>query len=233
MTDAAWYSWLSGFLDAEGCFAIHSQGYPLYTIALRDDDLSVLETIQERVGGSIHRESLQSRRDRGEHCNDVAKLSIGARAAATRLRDGLLETTKSGTWCNWLAGFLDGEGCFYSAYSGAPHRIQVLLSVTQRLDSRSALEMLHRRHGGFLYFDADRRYAANRRAQVRWTVSNHTAVGVRDALNEGIGLQTKKAAEFEVWSKALDAKIAGATKEQMMEYKQKLSDMKKYTEAKP
>lgn len=93
--------------------------------------------------------------------------------------------------------------------------------------------MLHRRHGGFLYFDADRRYAANRRAQVRWTVSNHTAVGVRDALNEGIGLQTKKAAEFEVWSKALDAKIAGATKEQMMEYKQKLSDMKKYTEAKP
>jgi hypothetical protein len=52
--------WLAGFIDGEGCFTIiqHANGSweVKFYLSLRDDDMSVLEEIQDRLGiGRIYR----------------------------------------------------------------------------------------------------------------------------------------------------------------------------------
>ena len=54
--DSGFGHWLSGFTDGEGCFSYHknSNGYvPQFAIAIRDDDMAVLEAIKDTLGVGI------------------------------------------------------------------------------------------------------------------------------------------------------------------------------------
>jgi hypothetical protein len=60
-TDDQFGWWLAGFVDGEGCLFIDNRGSVSLRIALRADDLPVLQEIQSRLGvGSVHRSAKAS-----------------------------------------------------------------------------------------------------------------------------------------------------------------------------
>jgi hypothetical protein len=101
---------------------------------------------------------------------------------------------------HWLAGFIDGEGCFH-VHRKPQGTFDCQFSISLRGDDLPILERCQRETG--LGTIATQQREPNPIA--RWTVSSKAqCVGLRDLLR-AFPLRAKKAREFETWSDALDA----------------------------
>jgi site-specific DNA-methyltransferase (adenine-specific) len=99
---------------------------------------------------------------------------------------------------HWLAGFIDGEGCFH-IHRKPQGTFDCQFSISLRGDDMPILERCHRMTGlGTL---ALTKTAGNPKA--RWTVSSKAAcLALRDLLR-AFPLRAKKAHDFELWSEAV------------------------------
>ena len=108
-----WRDWFAGFVDGEGCFVVerskHSTGSigytPRFSIVLRDDDRTVLETIQAQLGvGSITQMSNARRRANGTSKGaDALQFRVHGRncVEVVRALDGRMCSKKADEFYIW------------------------------------------------------------------------------------------------------------------------------------
>lgn len=108
---------------------------------------------------------------------------------------------------HWLAGFVDGEGHFGILSKGA-HAYACRFSVSLRSDDLAILEECQQRTGlGSIYRRPQR---AGARPCAVWTVASHQHCDALAAVFRRYPLRSKKARDFEVWCRALEAwKVVG------------------------
>ena len=95
----------------------------------------------------------------------------------------------------WLAGFIDGEGCFTANGPNRP-----VFAIGLRWDDRAILEALQDVFGGYLFDDPRRNNdGANRQQAVKWQLKGYEQVlGIVDYLDR-FPLRAKKAQQYDEW----------------------------------
>lgn len=102
---------------------------------------------------------------------------------------------------HWLAGFVNGEGCFNIGMWARTKCIRITFNIALRNDDAAILEEIHRRTGlGTL-----QRYGARGRsqAQVRWSVCNKRDCVRLVEIFDRYPLRAKKARDFAIWREAV------------------------------
>jgi hypothetical protein len=109
---------------------------------------------------------------------------------------------------HWLAGFIDGEGCFCITYRGPDSTNKVcMLSVALRADDRPLLEEIQRQTGvGKIYGSPGR---GRTKPYARWIVKNQPEVLQVVELLTRYPLRGKKAKDFETWKAAVEVWCSG------------------------
>ena len=106
---------------------------------------------------------------------------------------------------NWLAGFIDGEGCFLIARrtrrEGAYPYFSPAMRLAIRADDRPALELIQATTGiGRLY---DHAGGGARNPSSAWAVNRKDDCARLVQILDAHPLRAKKAAEYAVWRKAV------------------------------
>lgn len=111
---------------------------------------------------------------------------------------------------HWFAGFFDGEGSFgiYPANvkRGRASGWRCLAKISLRADDRPILEEITAKIGlGWIYLDkkGTAAAAAGRNPNVGWFVQNRVSCMALVDVFERYPLRAKKAADFEVWARAV------------------------------
>lgn len=150
-----------------------------------------------------------------------------------------MATTDSLFW-SWLAGFIDGEGCFTLTVS-ASQTFVIRCSIALRADDWPVLRRIQEQTGvGTLRISANQSPAnrPNSNAAVRWSTQTiDECLVLRDGLASVGGLRAKKSSDFALWGQALDlidqqggGRHSGAWAT-LMALKQKLHQVKRYDPA--
>jgi hypothetical protein len=102
----------------------------------------------------------------------------------------------------WLAGFIDGEGCFsrYTSKRGAPYRPK--FSIGLRQDDLPILLALRAEFGGSIN-DGCTNWERNLQ-QMRWQISAAADLKRLVAYLDRFPLRAKKADQFSEWRKQFD-----------------------------
>jgi len=96
---------------------------------------------------------------------------------------------------DWLAGFADGEGCFYlSCTKGGSHRCNFRLKL--RRDDRGVLELAATRTGLGSVYDV-------KKYQAEWMVVRKADCARLVEIFETFPLRAKKSRDFVVWAQAV------------------------------
>lgn len=99
---------------------------------------------------------------------------------------------------HWLAGFMDGEGCFYLTKSTTgSHRCQVRIKL--RADDRPILDECVRRTGCGYVVGVKSKYGP----QVEWMVVRKADTARMVDIFRAFVLRAKKRRDFEIWSEAV------------------------------
>lgn len=101
---------------------------------------------------------------------------------------------------HWLAGFVDGEGCFFIWLHGTDNQA-CILSVALRSDDRPILEEIQRRLGIGGIHDSHKRGNINPTSQ--WVVAKQSEVAQLVRLFDRYPLRAKKARDFMIWREAV------------------------------
>ena len=114
----------------------------------------------------------------------------------------MMTTSISDEFGHWLAGFIDGEGCFHiKRVGGDGGSFICTFIIGLRQDDRPILEEIRERTGlGSLY--VTRRGG---RAQVRWEVARKDECVRLAELLQVYPLRAKKARDLAIWVEALRA----------------------------
>jgi len=122
---------------------------------------------------------------------------------------------------DWLAGFIDGEGCFII---GAGDAIRFRCCIALRDDDSDAIRYIHRKLGfGSIYHQKAQKGAP----LLGWHVNGpKNCTKLATLLNDR--LRTKKRRDFLIWSAALEAKAAGAGFQTLRSYKEALEAGRRY-----
>lgn len=113
---------------------------------------------------------------------------------------------------NWLAGFIDGEGCFFIAAvkrKGAGGReyytYRPIFSLTVRDDDEDVVKLIHQVLGvGSLHYYQP---SGTGKRVVRLAIQSHDGCAtLREVLNN-CPLRAKKKRDYEVWCKAVDVAL--------------------------
>jgi hypothetical protein len=108
----------------------------------------------------------------------------------------------------WLAGFIDGEGCFCITYRGPNATNKVcMLSVALRADDRPLLEEIQRQTGLGKIYDSPGRKTT--KPYSRWCVQTQPEVMSLVEVFERYPLRSKKARDFEYWKQAVEVWCSG------------------------
>lgn len=103
---------------------------------------------------------------------------------------------------HWLAGLIDGEGCFRVHMGKGGTYYAAHFSLKLRDDDQDVLASIAERTGiGRIYFDAHR--SGNSKPCASWTVQSMADALVLVGLVERFPLHTRKARDFEVWARAV------------------------------
>lgn len=134
---------------------------------------------------------------------------------------------------HWLAGFIDGEGCFYITRDRARRPWRARFSMALRADDRPILEECKRRTGiGTIH---DYKTPAGQ-TTTRWMIQSRADCAELQRLLTIYPLRAKKARDFEVWSEALVVERSVQTgrgadneivNERMATLKQKLAEVRR------
>jgi LAGLIDADG endonuclease len=107
---------------------------------------------------------------------------------------------------NWLAGFMDGEGCFVIGRKlrGDYYSYYCALQLSLRTDDRAILEEIRSTVGFGLLIDEKRRSRArNEKPKSVWIVTRRDDCCHVVDLFRRFPLRAKKARDFEVWAEAV------------------------------
>lgn len=102
---------------------------------------------------------------------------------------------------HWLAGFVDGEGCFYIArLSHRPLGYSPRFSLSVRADDADIVEYAQKWTGlGTTHY-----YTATTGSRIiRWVVQSHSDCAALVSLFTEYPLRAKKQRDFQVWSEAV------------------------------
>jgi hypothetical protein len=105
---------------------------------------------------------------------------------------------------HWLAGFIDGEGCFQIVSNGGYYTPR--FSVKVRADEKSIIERIRRKTGiGTITTYPYNGLKGN--PQVNWNVNSRQDCRALSDLLDKYPLRAKKAADFAIWRQA--ARLTG------------------------
>jgi LAGLIDADG endonuclease len=114
-----------------------------------------------------------------------------------------LDTLDDTAFGHWLAGFLDGEGCFSIVRRGGTQCHSTRMHVILRADDISLLDAIHRRTSiGTLCYSAHKSRLG--RPGVTWTVvSKPDCIRLAELL-DAHPLMSKKARDYAIWRRAVE-----------------------------
>jgi hypothetical protein len=102
---------------------------------------------------------------------------------------------------NWLAGFIDGEGCFYITRDRKRSPYRARFSIALRADDRPILEEVRAVTGIGTIHDYTASSTGSR--TTRWMVQSYTDCATLKSILDRYPLRAKKRNDFDVWSRAL------------------------------
>jgi DNA modification methylase len=137
-------------------------------------------------------------------------------------------------FAGWLAGFIDGEGCFsvHKKKVNGCETYDCQFSITLRADDKPIVDEMQRQLGGI--GSVALRPAAkngNGKPQVRYCVSSQRDCQRLREVLLAFPLRAKKLRDFEIWCHALDAWIAhdpGSSWEDVAYFRDKLMAVRQY-----
>lgn len=104
---------------------------------------------------------------------------------------------------HWLAGFLDGEGCFSIQRPYGGKRFSCRMSVNLRQDDQPLLVEIHALTGlGRLCFKPSSKFHKGN-PQIGWTVSSRADCAHLVEILDIYRLRSKKARDYEIWRTAV------------------------------
>lgn len=123
------------------------------------------------------------------------------------MHEGLLEDLEADGFGHWLAGFIDGEGCFGIPPNNA-NGYMCRFSIGLRVDDRPVLEAIHRRLriGGIYDRPLTARATAMRAGTqpgVSWVVTDQRGCALLVQLLDRFPLRAKKAKDYAIWREAV------------------------------
>lgn len=105
---------------------------------------------------------------------------------------------------HWLAGFVDGEGCFRIAENNGGRSMCCRFLINLRLDDEAILRDVHRRLG---IGQISHAYRSDPRCDskpiVRWQVYDRHGCAVLVRIFDAFPLRAKKARDFAIWREAV------------------------------
>ncbi len=105
---------------------------------------------------------------------------------------------------NWLAGFIDGEGCFVVSQNSGRPGYRCSLVVKLRLDDEPILREIQQRTGiGRLSRHKEREPDRHREATATWRVDSRRDCARMVELLDTFPLRAKKARDYEIWRSAV------------------------------
>lgn len=123
----------------------------------------------------------------------------------------------------WLAGFVDGEGCFFIARSGA-----CSFHIKLRADDRELLERIRATIGHGRVVEKPRT-SATRHPQLHYVVSNKAGCLAIVDLFADFPLRSKKRRDFATWSAAVELwNIGGGRSDEMTALRRQLREGRVY-----
>jgi LAGLIDADG endonuclease len=129
---------------------------------------------------------------------------------------------------NWLAGFIDGEGCFILRETTADY-FRCGFSIELRVDDAPIIEEIQTRLGiGTIKYRHRPGKNGNDCPQVSWNVQSQPQCVVLMELLDRHPLRAKKAHDFAIWRMALKAQCTRAGVEILRAYKERLSAIKEF-----
>ena len=106
---------------------------------------------------------------------------------------------------HWLAGFIDGEGCFYiTTNANQPGWCRPKFALGLRCDDRPVIESIRRTLGGLGTIHEYEPKSTSKR-KVHWTISSQTDCEALCVLLDAYPLRSKKQKDYAIWSKAVIA----------------------------
>ena len=133
-------------------------------------------------------------------------------------------------WGNWFAGLIDGEGTFGLVYGVRPKFFpQPQFSVGFRDDNGQGLEDIQEMLGGIGTLYRSKKRYTNKHGYVsnpKWDymVNTRHDTSVIVELFQKFPLRLKKAAEFEIWAKAVNLRNSGEWRGRWTDEKQIVAD---------
>lgn len=106
---------------------------------------------------------------------------------------------------NWLAGFIDGEGCFYiTTNTNQPGWCRPKFALGLRCDDRPVVESIRTTLGdiGTIH---EYQPKSNSKRKVHWTISSQADCEALCVLLDAHPLRSKKQKDYEFWSRAVSA----------------------------
>jgi len=119
--------------------------------------------------------------------------------------DTFADSSIDAGFCHWLAGFVDGEGCFsvHKKHVNNCETYDCQFSITLRADDKPILEKIKQELGiGTIAMRKPKQ--TNAEEQARFCVSSKADCIILRDIFRAFPLRAKKAIDFEFWSKALD-----------------------------
>lgn len=111
----------------------------------------------------------------------------------------------------WMAGFIDGEGCFsvHKKHVNGCETFDCQFTLTLRADDRPIVEQMRAALGGIgsIAHRPARNTGGGDKDQCRYCVSSKRDCQMLRAVLAAFPLRAKKARDFEIWCQALDAWI--------------------------
>lgn len=107
---------------------------------------------------------------------------------------------------HWLAGFVDGEGCFVIKRETDLIRYQCSFKLAVRLDDAAVVREICRRTGlGHVYIAKAR---ARTQPSIRWQITNKADCLRLIAVFRTFPLRSKKQRDFELWAQAVEVWVS-------------------------
>jgi DNA modification methylase len=135
-------------------------------------------------------------------------------------------------FANWMAGFIDGEGCFHVHKKNVSgyETYDCQFSINLRADDKPILAEMQRQLGGIGSL-ADRPKRDKGEAQARYCISSKADCQRLRAVLCAFPLRAKKTRDFEIWCHALDAWVdhkPGSSWDDVAYYRDALMAVRQY-----
>lgn len=128
------------------------------------------------------------------------------------------------SFANWLAGFIDGEGCFVIAFDKKKKHYHVWFSLSVRKDDAAILHEIVAKTG-------IGKVCRGQNECEKWSVMSKRDTQALASLLDEYPLRAKKKNDYKIWCEAVNLKkihIRNGGWGNMAELKQRLHDVRNY-----